>query len=178
MLEVLLTDINTKLSAMNIFSTVFGLCEIITKDGVSFPAQYCNNEWKQVSDFDKNNGTIYHRLTGQISISQDDEESTSGCDIYTTRDYPMKMVVCVKKNIYSDNDAFVEQRIAENIQSVIEDVDSKALRQALSADQIRVSVRNINVLRDSVFSLEYKNLSIDYVISISGNLSCYQTQGC
>jgi hypothetical protein len=68
MLEVLLTDINTKLSAMNIFSTVFGLCEIITKDGVSFPAQYCNNEWKQVSDFDKNNGTIYHRLTGQISI--------------------------------------------------------------------------------------------------------------
>jgi hypothetical protein len=68
-------------------------------------------------------------------------------------------------------------------------VDSKALRQALSADQIRVSVRNINVLRDSVFSLEYKNLpmnidyeyaylSIDYVISISGNLSCYQTQGC
>jgi hypothetical protein len=188
MLEKVLTEINTRLGTLGIFSKIHGLCEIITESGISFPAEYCNNEYKQVSDFDRN-GVVYHRINGNVSVSQDDEESPTGCGIYSTRTYPLKMVCCVKKSVYKDNDAFVEQKIAENIQAIIEDVDNKELLQELNADQVRVSVTSINTLRDSVFSSEYKGrdmfikyeyayLSIDYNIIIAGELSCYQAQGC
>jgi hypothetical protein len=189
MLEVIINDINTKINALGKFSKVYGLCEIINKENTSFPAEWCNNDYKQVSDFDKHNGVVYHRLTGSISINEQEDQSADGCDIYTTRTYPLKTVICVKKDLYNNNDAYVEQRVAENIQATIQEVNNKSLRQALSADEILVSVSSVNVLRDSVFSSEYKGvamfikyeyayLSIDYEVTISGDLSCYQNQGC
>jgi hypothetical protein len=188
MVEKIISHINNNLKELNIFSSLFGLCEIISKDKKSFPAFYCNNEYKQVSDFDKQNGTAYHRLIGSIKISESESE-LDGCTTYAERAYPMRLVVCVKKSVYKNNDAYIDMDIAENIGSVISFQNNKQLRNELNASVVSVLVKSINTNRDQIFRDEYKGyemfidynysyISIDYEVKISGDLSCYLNQGC
>lgn len=187
MLERVIEHINLQLSSLNIFQRSYGLCEIITKSEKSFPAEYCGNEYKQV----EYNNTVYHRLTGSISISEDEDQQVSGCGLYSERSYPLRLVACVKKNIYksANNDAYIDQKIAENIESVVSFSNNKVLSSALKADTVSARVTSITTNRNDVFRDEYKNydmfidyeyayIALNYTVIIAGDLSCYQLQQC
>ena len=64
--------INTKLSnELDYYKNYYGLCELITRDGVTFPVQYCNKEYKTL-DIEK--PIIYHRLTSDVSYDFEIDE--------------------------------------------------------------------------------------------------------
>lgn len=190
MLEKIIEHINTALDTLRIFEKTYGLCEIISLEDKSFPAEYCGNEYKK-TDFQN---TIYHRMSGSISISEDEDQQVSGCGLYSERSYPMRLVACVKKNIYNNgnNDAYIDQKIAENIESVISFSNNKALSSLLKADEVSVKVNSIATNRNDIFRDEYRGykademfidyeyayVAINYTIKIAGDLSCYQLQQC
>lgn len=189
MIELIISDINNRLEPLGLFSKKAGICEIITKQEKSFPAEYCLNEYKQISDFDYKKGVLYHRLTG-VSISESLDQS-GACDIYKTKEYFMRLVVTCKKDVYkkANNDAYIDLKIAENIENAITFTNNKALRTSLGVDSVSVSVNKIDIDRYNIFKQEYSGMdmfidfewayiALDYTISISADANCFKLQEC
>jgi len=185
MLDTIITHINTKIGTLSLFEKTYGLCELITKDGKTFPAEYCKNEYKQVSDFDKYKGSVYHRLTGNISTEEADEEQTVSCDPFYQRTFPIRTVAVIKKDLIGiNNDAYLESKVAQDFLSVIGETNNKALRQSLRVDSVSFEVENLIINRDTIFNEEYEGMepffryeymyiAIDYSIVVSGSFSCF-----
>lgn len=186
MLNQLITHVNNKIDSLNLFDRIHGLCHQIVNDGKTFPAEYCKGEYKQVSDFDKNKGTVYHRLTGNVSTSELEDESVS-YDPFYRRSFPVRTVAVIKKKLLPiDNDAYIESRVAQDFLGVIASTNNKILRSALGVDSVAFEVTNIITDRDRIFSDEYKGIDnffryeflyivIDYNIHISGPVTCFDT---
>jgi hypothetical protein len=184
MLKEIVEHINTKIAALQLFEKTYGLCEAITKDGKSFPAEYCKNEYKQVGDFDKYKGVVYHRLTGSIETEELDEEQTVSCDPFYQRTFPFRTVALIKKSeLGIDNDAYLGQRVAQDLLITIGGANNKTLRQDLRVDSISFEVTNLITDRDTIFQEEYKGMdnffryeymyiAIDYEVIVSGSFSC------
>lgn len=191
MLELLIPHINAKIETLNMFSMKYGLCDIIAKDGKTFPAEYCNGEYKQVSDFDLHKGIVYHRLTGDINKEEEDEESTVSCDPFYITTFPLRTVASIKKELIKGigNDAYLENKVAQNIANVIAETNNKSLRIALKADNVSFEINSIKVNRDEIFKDEYSGIenfmryeflyvAIDYNVIVTGNVSCFEPYDC
>jgi hypothetical protein len=191
MLEIIIPYINEKIETLEMFSKFHGLCEIITKDGKSFPAEYCNGEYKQVSEFDKNRGVVYHRLTGNITKAEAEDDTSVSCDPFYEMTFPLRTVVCIDKKFLKGvgNDAYLENKIAHNISNVIAGTN-KTLRQDLRADSVEISVENNILNRGELFSEEYEGfednfiryeflyIAINYNVVVTGNVSCFEDYVC
>lgn len=191
MLEIIIPAINDKIETLEMFSTRFGLCDIIAKDGKTFPAEYCNGEYKQVSDFDLHKGTVYHRLTGPIGKEEAEEETSVSCDPFYITTFPLRTVACIKKSIIKGigNDAYLEGKIGQNISNVIAETANKALRILLRADTVTLEVTSIETDREKIFNEEYSGtenfmryeflyIAIDYNVIVTGNVSCFELYDC
>lgn len=185
MLKIIIDHINSRISATSLFEKKFGLCEKITKDGKSFPAYYCNNEYKQVGEFDKYNGLVYHRLMGAVITTELDEDQATGCDPFYERSFPIRTVAVIKKSeLGISNDAYLESRIAQDFLAVIAGVNNKSLRIALGVDSVNFEVSNLILDRKTIFDSEYSDIdnffryeymyiAIEYNVIISGSISCF-----
>lgn len=191
MLEEIIPNINSKIEALNMFSMRYGLCDIIAKDEKTFPAEYCNGEYKQVSDFDLHKGIVYHRLTGDITKEELDEESTVSCDPFYSTTFPLRTVCSIKKSLIKGigNDAYLESKIGSNIANAIAESNNRALRILLRADNVSFNVNSIKVDRDEIFKEEYSGMdnfmryeflyiAIDYEVVVTGNISCFELYNC
>lgn len=191
MLEVIIPHINSKIGTLDMFSNLFGLCDIIAKDGKTFPAEYCNGEYKQVSDFNLHKGTVYHRLNGVIGLEFSEDESVVACDPFYNRTFPVRTVAVIKKDHIKgmDNDSYLENKVAQDFLSVIAETNNKTLRQSLRSDSVSFEVTGIITNRDEIFNSEYTGIdnffryeylyiAIDYNIIVTGNLSCFETYTC
>jgi hypothetical protein len=191
MLEAIIPNINTKIETLNMFSMRYGLCDIIAKDGKTFPAEYCNGEYKPVTDFDLHKGLVYHRLTGDIGKEEADEESTVSCDPFYITTFPLRTVASIKKELIKGigNDAYLENKIAQNIANVLAETNNRALRISLMADNVSFEVESIKVNRDEIFDEEFTGkenfmryeflyIAIDYNVVVTGNVSCFQNYDC
>lgn len=187
MLNTIIVTINTRISTLNLFEQVYGLCNQITKEDKKFPAQYCNGEYKQVSDFDLHKGIVYHRQTGAISLDQIEEESISDNDPFYQRTFPLRVVAVIKKSLLPiENDAYMESRVAQDFLSVLAQANTKALRQGLGVDGVTFEVENIITDREEIFKDEYSGfekdffryeflyIAIDYNVLVSGSISCFE----
>ncbi len=185
----IIEHINSKISEIGLFPIRFGLCEIIKRTldetSTSFPAEFCSGEYTQVSDFERG-GTVYHRLTGDITSTEADEESSVSCDPFIERTYPMRTVGVVPKN---ENSATQDSKIAELLARKISFSNNKALRQAINADSVSIEIKSISTDRNKIWEEEYSNipmsipfesiyLAIDYNIIITGNNSCFPEYEC
>jgi hypothetical protein len=192
MLEAIIPHINSRIETLGLFNTRFGLCDIISKEGKTFPAEYCKGVYKQVSEFDLHKGTVYHRLNGNISKQEEEEESTVSCDPFYITTFPIRTVVCIKKEHIKGigNDAYLENKIAQNISNVISETNNKSLRIELHADSVSIEVNEISTNRDEIFREEYTGfdssfmryefvyVAIDYNVIVSGNVSCFELYNC
>jgi hypothetical protein len=191
MLEAIIPNINTKIETLNMFSMRYGLCDIIAKDGKTFPAEYCNGEYKPVTDFDLHKGLVYHRLTGNISKEEADEESAVSCDPFYITTFPLRTVASIKKELIKGigNDAYLENKIAQNIANVIAETNNRALRISLMADNVSFEIESIKVNRDEIFGDEFTGMenfmryeflyiAIDYNVVVTGNVSCFENYDC
>lgn len=192
MLEIIIPHINDKIEALEVFEKLFGLCEIIEKDGKNFPAEYCKGEYKQVSDFDLYKGLVYHRLTGNPSKEEAEEEASVSCDPFYRTTFPIRTVACIKKSLIKSigNDAYLENKIAHNLSNVLAETNNKALRQALRADSISIEIDSTILNRDELFGEEYDGfdnnfiryeflyIAINYNVIVTGNVSCFEEYQC
>jgi hypothetical protein len=187
MLNTIIGTINTRIEGLNLFGQIYGLCSQITRDKKTFPAQYCNGEYKQVSDFDLHKGIVYHRQTGEISLEEIEEEQIAANDPFYQRTFPMRVVAVIKKDLLGiDNDAYSESRVAQDFLSVIARTNNKALRESLRVDSVVFEVESITTDREDIFKEEYTGfesnffkyeylyIAIDYNILVSGSLSCLE----
>lgn len=191
MLNNIITYINGKIGELNMFKDIRGLCELIQVDGKSFPAEYCNNEYKHL-DFDFKGSLVYHRQTGQAGIGEADEEQAISCDPFLEKTYPMKTILYVKKDVFGsdNNDAYVDSKIAENVLNAIYTSNNRTLRNEISVDSISVNVTSVSTDREEIFNDEYPNaekmvipyeyayVSIEYDIVVTGQLSCFNSYTC
>ncbi len=185
-MKVIIDYINYKIEEMNLFPVRYGLCEIIKNptNETSFPAEFCSGEYKPVNF--ENDGTVYHRLTGDITSQETDEESSVSCDPFIERTYPMRTVGVVPK---TENNAYQDSNIAELLARKITLSNNRTLRQALKADSISIEIKNISTDRNKIWGEEYTKidmsmpfesiyLAIDYDVIITGNNSCFPEYEC
>jgi hypothetical protein len=192
MLEIIVPYINTQIDSLNMFDTRYGLCDFIAKDGKTFPAEYCNGEYKPVTDFDLHKGLVYHRLIGDISKEEVEEENSNGCNPFYETTFPLRTVACIKKEHIKGigNDAYLENKIAQNISNVIAGNNNKALRILLRCDGVEFIIEGIKTNRDEIFDEEYSGydqsfmryeflyIAIDYSVKATGNVSCFENYDC
>lgn len=190
MLEVIVPYINSKIEALDMFQKLYGLCETLTSDGKSYPAEYCNNEYTKV-EIDKYKGIVYHRLTGEISTEELPEEETVSCSPFYSRTFPFRSVFIIKKEFLKNigNDAYLESKIGNTLASNIATSNNKQLRIDLGADSVSIELNNIILNRNEIFESEYSGVdnffryeylyvAIDYSIIITGNVSCIINYNC
>jgi hypothetical protein len=191
MLEAIIPHINQKIETLNMFPKLFGLCEKITVGGKSFPAEYCNGEYKQVSDFDLHQSSIYHRLLGPIQMEEADEDEAVSCDPFYNRIFQLRAVAVIQKSRLKEigNDAYLENKIGQNLANVISKGNNKSLRIELSVDTVIMEIDSVNTDREEIFRQEYSGIdqfmryeylyiAIDYTVTVTGGMGCFSQYGC
>lgn len=194
MLELIIAHINNQLITLNSFQKFLGLCEKITDtkgETKSFPAEYCTKDNYKPIDIDYQKGLVYHRLIGAITNEDSEEDAVSACDVLQTITYPMRLIASVPKTILDlvNDNQFIEDKIAQNIQNALTTVNSSTLATSLKADSVMISVTTRNLDRYSVWADEYTNIpmaanfdviyiSVDYEIEITGTNTCFENEGC
>ena len=188
MLEVIIAYINSRIASLGHFQELKSLCELIKKDDVSFPAEYCTkDEYKQI-DFDYSKGLVYHRLTGETTRSEAVGEN-SGCDTYIVQTYPARTVFSVPKDILKTDNNFIDIKIAENIVNAITLKNNKILTSTLKADVVSIKINSFSTDREKIWKEEYENIdmaidyshvygAIEYYIVIEGTKGCFDYWGC
>lgn len=186
MLKEVIDYINGRIETLNIIESRHGICEIITDGTRTFPAEYCNNTHAPVSEFTLFKGVCYHRIEG-YSIEQDNENSSNGCSIYSKKEYDIKSVFCVKKDVY-DNNAYAEELIVNNLEKVISVQNSETLCTSLDMDVVSINIDGVELDRKKLYKEEYNienKIGYEYAyfalsikIIIEGELDCQTLTTC
>jgi hypothetical protein len=188
MLEVILTYINSRIQSLGHFKELKSLCELVKRDDIIAPAEYCTkDEYKEI-DFDYSKGVVYHRLTDRITITEAAGEN-SACDVYITQTYPMRAVYCVTKEILNSDNNFIDIKIAENIARIIALKNNKALTGVLKADVVSIKIKSYDIDRERVWNEEHEGIdmavdykytygAIDYDITVEGTNNCFEINNC
>jgi hypothetical protein len=183
MIEDVIKYLNTKINDLGIVSKTFGLCELIGTEEKS-PAEYCNGEFRSVADFDFFKGLAYHRLIGDVTATDIEEEEWTGCQAMKTYRFPMRAIVLLKRSgNYSD------LLVGQTVNSTITFTNNKALRILLSADTVAVESKTIIVDKERLIDEEFSNqnieidyedlfVGIEYDIIITGGAPCLEKYGC
>lgn len=187
MIQYIIEYINDRIETLDIFQDIKGLCEIIEKEGQSYPAEYCDNgEYNRIEDFES---VVYHRLTGKTT--EERIESTVGCETNIRRTYPLRVVGIVKKTILekkNDNN-YIDDKLASNISNIIAKASIKNLAVALKAEDVEISTGGYNTNRYEIWNEEYKGvemgidfeyayISVDYTVIVEGSKSCFHIFDC
>lgn len=176
-MKEIIEHINDKLK--DLASKRFGLCEIIVEEDKSYPGELTKNELKNVSDFDFNNGVIYHRLRGDVSVNDNEDQNVSADSIFKEKTYPLRLIY-VKRG---RKDGYGDQDLGDLISDKIAASNIRTLRRELKLDSITIEPQGIKTSRDELFREEYTNIEgqidyefyyvgIDYNIIITGDPKC------
>lgn len=186
MLKQVIDYINQRIATLNIIETKHGLCEIITDGERAFPAEYCNNAYQPVSEFTKSKGVCYHRLES-YNIEQDQENSSTGCSVYSKKEYSIKSVFCIRKDVY-ENSAYAEELIINNLEKVLSEPNAGSLAIALDMDVVSIAIGGVKLDRKQLYKeeynienkigYEYAYFALSITISIEGDLECQTLTTC
>jgi len=182
MLSNVITYIDLRLSSLGYMPLMYGLVDRIRIEEKEVPAQYCKGEWKLLEDFTA--GFIYHRIIGEISSEDIEEEETVSCEAYEKKTYPMRMVFLKAKSSF-ENDIYDSEKIGNEIASYLKISNNKSVCIELGADVVEVLPSSINTNIYEVFDNEFKGIdknpldyilvSVDYEIIIQGQVSCFDS---
>lgn len=178
MISEVITAINTQIQALNLYKNTYGICELIIRDGITFPAEFCNKEYKNL---DIENTCVYHRVTGAVSISYLEDEDDSVLSDYEVRTYPLRLVSITNKNVLSS------EKIQQNLLNLLSIKNNKTLAKNLGIEVVGIKANSSNTLRN-VWNDEYngtKELNhnyticvVDYEITLQGQNKCFLNYGC
>lgn len=191
MIAEVVAFINTQLETIDFVKETKGIAEIITEtqgeNTVTRPAIYCGKDEldKSLSDIDKTNGVVYHRLVGPVERESNEDANAKGCDIYIDQTFPMLMIAAVKKELTGMDVNSVDSKIAETLMNMITTDNAASLQNSLDLDTVRIFGTEYNTNRYEVFDEEYTGIdffvkfeyayvSINYSVTLSAQLSCFE----
>ena len=180
MLEIIITWLNTKVTATNYFNKVLCLAEMIEREKLIFPATYINNEYKRI-DLDPKGSISYWRKNGDVSYNQQENGTKVGQIEYVTN-VPLKLICFVKKD-KSNNDIYFADKIVEVLKSQLS-TNTAVLNLSLKAKKCLILATKYNTNGREVSDGEYKGIdyeprythayfSVDFDVQITSNQNCF-----
>lgn len=178
MLDSVISFIDNKLSESGIVNNAKGLAELklIDSDNKT-PSTFCLGEWTAINIDEK---FTYHRINGDISFEELDDEQAVSCEPWISASIPMKFVIC-KSKVNLTNTIFDALNVSVELSMLLQTLNSKSLAIQIGADTITITPQNSDTdsysVYDSEFKLEqypedYILVSIDYTIEITGSHKC------
>lgn len=187
MIRSTINYINDQIETLGIFTNLHGLTKLWTSGDQIFPVVYSGGGDSGAVNFDYSVASLYHRLTGEINITQSEDEFT-GCDILITETYPMRLVCYFKNSALGLDDEYSSLRVAANIKNLLPSDDISTVANTFKLSRIEVQVDSIQTDSFEVwgdeFSTEFKVpsdhslISIDYNIILIGSQSCFEAYAC
>lgn len=156
--------LQSQLETTNLFSKVWGLCELLNKDSKTYPAHYKGaGQYEDVSQFDRYDGSAYFRMAStDVTISEVPQEfKTTSCDALVGFNFGIRVVCVIPRNKLSCDDAYGVHQFAEMITKVIS--TSSGLGTALNASSASASVKSYTTNGNAILQQEYRNPSINEI---------------
>lgn len=153
--------LQARLETTNLFSKVWGLCELINKDGKTYPAYYNGNgDYTDVSQFNRYDGSAYFRMLSDVTMTEvEDAFITTSCGALLQYELSVKLVCVVKRDKLDCDDAYGAHTFAQMITKVM---DSPAgLGVALNASFADSTVKRYSTSGHDILIQEYKNPSVN-----------------
>ena len=196
MIEVIIALINARLTALDLFKDIKGVCEQIQKvegdNTLIYPAQWCGKDYDHIDSTENwEDGLAYHRQVG-VNTEETGEESVNGCDEEVIRTYPMRVVCLIPKDklTQGNNDQFIDDKLATNIANTLKIVNSSSISETLKAEGVAVEILSTQKDRYAVYEeeftlpdghvpkFEFSFFFIDYNIIINATQKCFDNFDC
>ncbi len=196
MIEVIIALINARLTALDLFKDIKGVCEQIQKvegeNTLIYPAQWCGKDYDPIDSAENwEDGLAYHRQIGE-NTEEIGEEAVTGCDEEVIRTYPMRIVCLIPKDKFTpeNNDQFIDDKFATNIANTLKIVNSSSISETLKAEGVSVNILSTQKNRYTVFEeeftlpdghvpkFEFAFFFIDYNIIINATQKCFDNFDC
>lgn len=178
--------INTQINALNIFTKLLGLAEILTTEDneenvVKYPVIYISND--ELDKIDVEGSKVYHRQNGDLSISENGTQP-NGCERYLDYTFPMKMVALVDRNEFEDCN-YTPINLMTTLSNTVNINNVDGTAQGLNGGSFSIVVTGGSTDRQEIFDAEYSNsgklpdfkiayVSLEYNIIWTGNQSCFE----
>lgn len=164
-----------------------GITRLEHKDGVSYPVIYSGGGDSEHINFDFFQEQCYHRLIGEIDITDEDSE-TSGCGVDRTETYPMRLVVYFPNKTLGHDDAYSAYRMSNNIKNTLPH-SFQTIANQYGLYDIHLEINSINLDSFDVWNNEFENvdfkvpsnynlISIDYTLKLNGEKDCFSDFTC
>lgn len=185
MKELIIAFINSRIETLNHFSNVFGLCEIITKGESVFPAFYDGaGELQDVANFDFDKGTCFHLNNGSVT---DEPNEELGFPLrFRNRTFPLRVVCVFPKDLLKNDNAYIKDKIAENVVGVIEDPNAAELTSSLKGYRTVINVESYTTEISAIESegeikldsFELGACMIEYTVTLTASKKCFELWDC
>lgn len=161
MIKDVIEHLRAQLLTTNLFSKVWGLCELINKDGKTYPAFYKGGgSYDDVSQFDRYDGSAYFRTLSEVSMSEVEEEfKTTSCGSLVEFNLSLRLVCVVKRDKLECDDAYGVHEFAAMITKVID--NPSGLGNVLNASSASSRVVRYSTTGHDILNQEYRNPSIN-----------------
>lgn len=183
MIGEVITYLNGKLSDTGYINEVLCLAELIEREEKVYPAIYNNkNEYIPIN-LDSKGSLSYWRKSGDVSIS-DEDNTTSSCGIQYRTSIPLKLVGFINKENAHNNSTFADT-MCQNLISVLT-INTAILKQVLKAKRATLIATGYSTDARKIVNEEYQNIdfeirythsyfSIDFNLVVISNSNCYQS---
>lgn len=183
MLSNIIDILNLRLKTTGYFSNVYGICELKDIDGVTRPLMYLSNgEYKNISDFDQDNGSSYWRLNGRMSITDGISNVSNAKMLKITT--PLKLVACVLRERMTVDNSYNNEIFARSLFSILDTNLKGELKNSIGSTNILFNLKSIELNDREIFKTEFAgsnkkslapkfvfvSLEIDLIVDI--NQSC------
>ena len=148
------------------FTDVYGLCELVNKDGKTYPAWYKGGgEYADVSQFDRSDGVAYFRKNGSSKKEKaEDQFQVTSCGGNIIKlSMPLRVVCLLRKDKANCDDAYAVDNLAIKISDTLE--LSSGLGTQLNIIESTVTVSEYNTDQYAVLKQEYISPSVSIVNS-------------
>lgn len=197
MIEKVIDEINAGITAMNIFSKINGLCEIIEEpfmvDEVAsiakFPALYNGKDQLKyiTGGLDYATGIVFHLPNG--NQNENILENIRTREKRVERTWPMKMIAIIRRNIYNTDNAYSAFDLLSNLQGEVSKQSIFALKAILNVDKVLTNITStsadkLGIIEETFTNIHFPALhnlmvvKVEYDIVISGNDQCFLKYNC
>jgi len=184
--------LNGLLKAVGVTNNYHGIAELEVVEDRSGNEREVPLVYRSRGNFDEvdfESKSLYHRIVGEITREEDEDVLTTGCGLGIIQSAPMKLVCFFDRDLYKTDDANIVHKVGQNISNTISSSNIKSLANVLGVDFVEVEVTGINTNKKSIFDEEFGGVeynmpsdlglvSIDYVIRVAGDESCFISYGC
>jgi len=158
MLSEVIEYLNTKISTTNFFNEILCLAEKIEREDKVYPAIY-NGGGEYVNiNLDANGSLCYWRKSGDVKIS-DEENNSSSCGIQYKTTVPLKLIGFIKKDIANNTSTFTDKICQQLIGTIT--TNTSVMKTALKAKRATIVANGYSTDIKKVLNDEYDKVDFE-----------------